>query len=357
MSYKMGQFTQIWAMGSIYLVGCDDIRFWRVIGVVHLFSVLMKKFLRNITIFIAVLLLLALVTDYAISNGLKRTERGHFYTMNALMRQKMDADMVILGNSRAAGSYNPALLDSILATDSRNLGVSGQPFGVSYLRWQLYKRNNVKPKLLIINIDYAELNIVTNGFEKEQYYPYMRDTLIKPYLDLYGFTRLEKYVPMYRYRGDYKLMGIGLMELFHLHHDTKGNHIKGYSNADLKWNGEKLEGVIRNGKVKCQCNQQAVELLNEVVEGAINDGIFVVFVYAPVYKVLKDNLDEIESMEIYNSLSLQYGVPILDFSEMEFCSDSSYFIDANHVNSKGATQFSLELAHKIDSLGLLKISK
>ena len=164
-------------------------------------------------VFVVVVLLLAVVTDVMVSNGLKRTERGHFYTMNALMNEKMDADIVILGNSRAVGSYNPNVIDTILGVNSRNLGVSGQPFGVSYLRWQLYRRNNIPPKLLIVNIDFRELRMVTNGFEKEQYYPYMTDSLVKPYLDLYGFSWAEKYVPMYRYRGDYKLMALGLGEL------------------------------------------------------------------------------------------------------------------------------------------------
>ena len=63
---------------------------------------------------------------------------------------------------------------------------------MSWLRWRLYERNNRPPELLIINMDYRELDIVTNGFEREQYYPYMRDTLVRPYLDLYGFSWLDK---------------------------------------------------------------------------------------------------------------------------------------------------------------------
>ena len=187
----------------------------------------MKRFLIDIAVFLAILLLLAIVCDYAVSKGLRQTERGHFYTMNALMNDSINADVVILGNSRAACSYHPIVLDSILGCNSVNLGVSGQPFGVSYLRWQLYERHNKPPRLLIVNIDYGELNMVTNGFEKEQYYPYISDTLVRPYLDLYGFSWMEKYIPMFRYRGDYKLMGIGIMELLHIRHDTKGGYVKG----------------------------------------------------------------------------------------------------------------------------------
>ena len=314
----------------------------------------MKRFLINILGFVIVIMVLAIVSDYMISTGLKRTERGHFYTMNKLMNDRIDTDVVILGNSRAACSYQPTVLDTILKVDTWNLGVSGQPFGVSYLRWQLYRRNNCNPKLLIVNMDYGELNMVSNGFEKEQYYPYMTDTLVKPYLDLYGFSWAEKHVPMYRYRGNYKLMSTSLLELLHLRHDTKGDFVKGYSNQNWEWEGENLESVLRNGMVKGQCNPQVVSLLEGLLKKANEDGIPVVFVYAPLFKKLKDNLDETLSMNAYQRLSEKFGVPILDFSEMDICTDTRFFHDANHVNSVGAERFSVALAYVIDSLGVLR---
>lgn len=304
--------------------------------------------------FIVVIIGIAIVSDCMISTGLKRTERGHFYTMNALMNQRLDADLVVLGNSRAAASYNTFILDSALNVNSRNLGVSAQPFGVSYLRWQLYHRNNINPKLLIVNIDFRELRMVTRGCEKEQYYPYISDSLVRPYLDLYGFTWAEKYIPMYRYRGDYKLMSIGLCELLHIRHDRKGNYYKGYANDNMEWSGRNLQYVLSQGKIMGQCEQEAVELLERFLQETTNEGIPVIFVYAPLYKGLKDNLDEENARAAYQDLSQRYGIPLLDFSEIEFCTDTSYFMNGHHVNRKGAEHFSKTLAFAIDSLGVLK---
>ena len=294
-----------------------------------------------------------MLADVLISSGLRQTERQHFYTMNKLMNDSINADVVIMGNSRAVCSYQPTILDTILNVDSRNLGVSGQPFGVSYLRWKLYERHNCKPKLLVINIDYGELNMVSNGYEKEQYYPYITDTLVGPYLDLYGFSWIEKHIPMYRYRGNYKLMSIGLMELLHIKHDTKGDYIKGYSNKKWNWEGKNLDYVLQNGVVKCVCDQLAVGLLEEMLEDVKKKEIKVVFVYAPIFGRLKEKMDEHSSMNVYQRLSKKYGVPILDFSDMDICSDTTFFHDANHVNSIGAELFSFDLAHRLDSLGIL----
>ena len=72
----------------------------------------MKRFIINTAVFFALIVVLAMAVDAMISKGLTLTERGHFYTMNALMNKKMDADVVVLGNSRAVCSYNPCVLDN-----------------------------------------------------------------------------------------------------------------------------------------------------------------------------------------------------------------------------------------------------
>lgn len=340
-------------MVGVHTVCHNDILFRKASGVLHILSILMIRFIKNIVVFVAIILLLALVADLMVSKGLRLTERGHFYTMNALMNKKLDADIVILGNSRAVGSYNPYIIDSVLGVNSRNLGVSAQPFGVSYLRWQLYHRNNRKPELVIVNIDFRELRIVSNGFEKEQYYPYMTDSLVKPYLDLYGFSWAEKHIPMYRYRGDYKLIALGISELLHIHHDQKGDYYKGYSNVNTKWDGHNLKSLLNKGRIKGQCDPKAVSLLERFLQETNDDGIPVVFVYAPLYKQLKDNLNEGRARNVYQELSQRYQIPLLDFSEMEISSDTNYFMNGHHVNKKGADFFSKKLAQSIDSLELL----
>lgn len=314
----------------------------------------MKRFLIHTVVFAAVILALAIIADVMVSSGLRKTERGHFYTMNALMNQKMDADVVILGNSRASTSYHPLILDTILGVNSRNLGVSAQPFGVSYLRWQLYRRNNQKPKLLIVNIDFRDLRSIEKGFENEQYYPYICDTLVKPYLDLFGFTWAEKHVPMYRYRGDYKLMAIGIGELLRIHHDRKGDYYKGYSNENAPWDGHNLDEMLRRGTILGHSNPQAAELLEKLLMETTHDDIPVVFVYVPLYKKLKDNLNEEKTRATYQDLSQRYDVPMIDLSMMDFYADSSCFMNGHHLNRKGAELFSIELAHRIDSLDIIK---
>ena len=95
-------------------------------------------------------------------------------------------------------------------------------------------------------------------------------------------------------------------------------------------------------------------VLERFLQETRHEGIPVVFVYAPLYKGLKDHLDEDKTRAAYLALSQRYDIPLLDFSEIAFCTDTSYFMNGHHVNKKGADCFSEELALAIDSLGVLK---
>ena len=314
----------------------------------------MKRFFTQIAIFVGILMALAIVFDWMISSGLKKTERGHFHTMNALMNDSINADVIMLGSSRVEYAYNPHIIDSVLDCNSRNLGVSGQPFGVSCLRWQLYNRHNNPPKLIIINCDFIEIaKMVENGYEREQYYPYLFDPLVQPYLKDYGFTWVDKYIPMYRYHGEYKLMFIGLCELFNIYHDHKNNPCKGYIPSYEAWNGEALNDVIKNDELKREPSYHVVSLLDSLLRNAIDDGSKVTFVQAPFYCRLRDNLDDHATRAVYDSLALAYGIPFLDYRYMSICEDSTYFQDGTHLNYLGSGIFTLELAKDIDSLNIL----
>lgn len=315
----------------------------------------MRRFFIQIAIYAGILLVLAIVFDWMISSGLKKTEYGHFHTMNALMNDSINADVIMLGSSRVAYGYDPYIIDSVLHCNSRNLGVSGQPFGVSALRWQLYNRHNNPPKLIIINCDFMEIaKMVENGYEREQYYPYMFDPLVQPCLKGYGFTWVDKYVPMYRYHGDYKLIGIGMSEFFHIRHDHKGNPYKGYLKSCNEWNGEALNDVIKNDGLKREPSYQVVSLLDSLLRNAIDVGSKVVFVQAPFYCRLRDNLDDYATRAVYDSLAMVYDIPFLDYQDMNICNDSAYFQDGCHLNYRGTEIFTFELARDIDSLNLLK---
>lgn len=85
------------------------------------------------------------------------------------------------------------------------------------------------------------------------------------------------------------------------------------------------------------CEEQSIPLL---------------LVCSPMHK--KDFYDKCKMLEFWKQIdSLAPNVPKLDYSLM-FGSDTAYFIESTHLNSIGSMIFTHQLAHDIDSLGLLK---
>src|SRR5665647_1612683 len=115
----------------------------------------MKKFSIKVTAFFILFVISAYLLDYFISSGLKQTEEYRFQSWNDIVQSKINADVLIMGNSRAFSHYSPKIIDSILKTNSYNLGIGGHPFNVQYLKYKLYEEHNKKPQLIIQNIDFV----------------------------------------------------------------------------------------------------------------------------------------------------------------------------------------------------------
>lgn len=316
----------------------------------------MKRFIVRLLLFTVFVYIIAIVFDFVTSYGLQRVPKNHLETFNAIMHDTLNHDVLVLGNSRGTYHYNPYVLDSILDCNSRNIGVSGQTYRISNLRYQLYRRNNIPPKLVLLNVDHVELSSGTLGFEREQYFPYIKDTLVKEVLDINHFTWMDKHIPMWRYKGSYKYICMGWCEFFRLYH-VKGEQYKGWTKHIGPWNGTNLEYLLEtDGQINCNINDTVVDIFENLLIQLRLEDVRVVMVYSPMYIKAQENMspnfDAI--MEVYTLLSKKYEVPILDYRSLPMNSDTTFFVDATHLNYIGAELFTTKLAHDIDSLGLLK---
>lgn len=317
----------------------------------------MKRFIRTCLQFALVAVVGAILLQRAVDYGLKKmTNHSSTQTSIAqLLSDTLNADILIMGNSRALCSYSPAIMEKETGMRTWNIGVSGQPFGISYFRYQLYAQHNRLPKLLIINIDNNELEMIANGFGREEYYPYFSDSTVRSYLGIYGFTWKDFYIPMYKYFGDYKLIGYGLMSSVGFYPFPPQQHYHGFYNCDLSFDGETLRNVIRDNKLDSACyEEKAILLLDQFLDELNRQRVEVIFCYAPQYQELYQRLQLSDCMNVYRQLGEQYNIPILDYSSVFWANDSSYFYNANHVNLLGSELFSTQLAHDIDSLGCIK---
>ena len=308
----------------------------------------MKKFIYKGTLFFILILTVASILDYAISSGLKRMEDYRFQTWTAIVDSKINADLLIFGNSRALSHYSPLILDSTLHMNCYNLGIGGHPFNIHYLRYQLYKEHNTLPKIILLNVDFFTFKVAPFGHQREQVLPYVRDSIFRNELLKVGFSKSEIYLPLFRYFGYQMVIKNSLMEFLHLHHYNSEASIKGYWPENGNWNPTALNNLA---EIEASVDRESLQLFENFINECKNNHIQLIMVYSPVYSgALKKLPNKSVFDTLFHSISQKYRVPYLDYTKDSICRDSNYFHVAIHLNKKGAELFSRKLATDVKKI-------
>jgi len=305
----------------------------------------MKKFLYRLLMIGMSFGVVLSIIDYYYSEIV--AESNHHRSVEAwydLMHGKIDADIIVMGSSRAWVHINPLILDSILHLNTYNIGIDGSTINRQIHKYNLFRKYNKKPKLIIQNIDTWSLGYGT-GYEKEQFFPYFWNMdMRKEFFSSEPLSKREKYIPMYRYRD------IDIKRLFLKSPQTL---TKGYKGIIREWNGEEYNNVK---SLYFKNDDATVEMFDEYLAQTKAEGIKVVFVYTPQYIGATQKITNIDEMHnCYKKIADKYNIPILDYSHMNICYDTAYFYNAMHLNKQGAEIFSDSLAHDINRLNLAPI--
>lgn len=302
----------------------------------------MKRFLRNLILFGLILTAVLVIEDLLVTCAFHNKITRKYRVWNEIIHTPINADLLIIGNSRAWVQYSPQILDSILGTNAYNIGIDGSAINRQRARYDIYRYYQPKPKYIILNVEHFTLCGLTMGYEREQFMPYIFYPYIRNRIKEAGepFSFGELYIPMYRYY---------MNNVYDEY--TKFDYIikKGYLGQNIQWDGSKLDAVE---PYYAQVDSQALNIFIDFLEEMQQDSLQIVLVLAPIYvgateKVL--NYDEI--IELYANIASKFGIKFLDYSNMPICADTSYFYNATHMNKQGAELFSTRLAHDIDSLG------
>ncbi len=304
----------------------------------------MKRFFRHLILFGVILTAVLVIEDILVTHAFHNKITRKYRVWNEIIHTPINADLLIIGNSRAWCQYSPQILDSILGTNAYNIGIDGSAINRQRARYDIYRYYQPQPKYIIQNVEFFTLEGLTVGYEREQFmpyifYPYIRNRIIE---SGEPFSFGELYIPMYRYY---------INNVYDEY--TKFDYIieKGYSGNDSQWDGSKLESIE---PYYAQIDSQALSIFIDFLEEMQQDSLQIVLVSAPIYvgateKVL--NYDDFN--ELYANIATKYKIHFLDYSNMSICANTTYFYNATHLNKQGAELFSTQLAHDLDSLGII----
>lgn len=305
----------------------------------------MRRFLLKTGITLLVLFAVAWGGDAFLTSNLHRSNARVFSTYNAIFSDTLQSDAVIMGSSRGQVQYSPAILDSILGLNFYNLSVDGRCIDAEIVMYNLYRKHAPKPKLIIQNIDFGTLQR-SNGYEREQYSPYLnKDNLFKQIKESEGFTWADRWLPLVRYAGYYEVIkeGLGLKNKL-----ARPAMYKGWCGHDDEWNGSTFDAITA---VPFVVNPVAAEMFDDYLAECKAEGIQVVLVYAPIYIGVTEKMDSVQFMfDTYQSFADKYDFPVLNYTYDSLSYDTDYFYNATHLNKKGAEIFTSQLAMDLREL-------
>ncbi len=305
-------------------------------------SNIMKHFLKQIIFYGFIIVVLLISFDTFISYNLRHSSDRRFIVWTEIIEKEINADLLVMGSSRAWVQISPKIIDTILDVNSYNLGIDGSHIDRQIMRYDLYKLYNPRPQVILHNIDFMSVLSKKVGYEREQFFPYFTNRDMMAVIHEEPFAWQERYLPYYRYYGYRDLLGN--------YNHSKDSLYKGYRGQERDWNGSLFSSI---DSLHFNCDESLKAMLIDYVQEVKNDSINLIFVYAPFYiEAVKkvDNLDEMYS--IFDSIAKAYDVPILDYTYSYLSYDTTYFYNASHLNKRGAELFTTMLANDLDSLGI-----
>ena len=311
----------------------------------------MKRFLKTILLLFCILLLLNVALDILFTKALNRSQGIVYREWNNIIHDTIDADLLVVGSSRAWVQYDPCIMDSVLSVNSYNLGLDASHIQRQIVKYEVYRHyQKKKPSFLIFNIDYWG-DWEKNYWHREQFFPYLVYPFIRKAITRReSFSKAEMYLPMYRY---YKQGIASLKDCTALENKkVKGSWYKGFLANELSWDGTRLEEIE---KIEFSPLPDVVDDFDVFLADLQKDDIKVIFVSAPIYIGATEKLVNPDDFYAFrDSFANKYDIPVLDFICDDICCDTTYFYNATHLNKAGAEKFTMELSRCIDSLSLLK---
>jgi len=310
----------------------------------------MRRFLLQVSIIfllaIGILTVISMVTEI----GLKETKHDNFIVWNDIYGGNVNADLLIMGSSRAWTHVSPKILDSSFKTNSYNLGVNGHNIVMQNCIYKVYLENNTAPKYIIHCLDFITLGMQKELYNLEQTLPYMDDTIVSNTARKYtGYKYYDYYNPVTKYFSRTEMIKTGINEFFNLYNYTSSKY-KGYSGKDKEWDGLFQKFLEKDGGIlHATIEKSTYDEFDSYLNYNKQNNIIVFLVYPPELKEAQVYIENRKALfREYKFFADKYNLIFIDYSDDPFCYDRKYFYNSTHLNKAGAELFSLKLAKDLE---------
>lgn len=308
----------------------------------------MKKFVIKIAIFGVVLYGLAWGLDYMISKGLYQMDDYRFMSWHEIQQGNINADILIMGNSRALSHFEPWTVDSITGMSCYNIGLGGYAITVDDMKYLYYRLYNKKPKLIILQVDHMTLrnDSAPHRHQSEQFLPLIYDRRIHSEMRRVGYSWLDVHCPLYRYFGYQMVIKNGLFEYLGVKHYVNTPSRQGMHYENGRWDGTEL---AKMDSIHAELDEHGKKYFESFMQRCVDEGVRVLLVNSPNYigaTVKTVGLEVVNAY--YDSIAAAYQTEYWNYTyNYAMCNDTTNFVVSIHMNPKATHQFSIDIANRL----------
>lgn len=301
----------------------------------------MKIFLIKITSLSFVLLGIIYGVDYFIWEGIKKSSYREISKWNEVIEGGIDAEILIVGSSRALVHFDPRIIEEKTGMTCYNLGLDGSKYEAQRKVLELYLEKNEKPKILIWSLDFGSFEEVEGIYRYEQFIPFWSESKVKEILSLNKRMELEYLdFPIIRYSNNSAIKYRGILSWFSLKL-WEPNLVKGYRVTREKRNGELMkidsfpDGVISIGFNK-ELFLDFLKLTKDLKENDIETKWIVSPYFEAAFNAIINRQDFIK---LLSQESSNLEVEFIDYSFSEISLHEENFYNGSHLSLQGVRSF------------------
>ncbi len=288
---------------------------------------------------------------FVIHEGLRKNNFGIFKKYSVMFLEKNNFNTLVIGSSRAAGHFNPRIIDSVLGFNTFNIGVEGSNNLLTYGVLKSYLYNSSLPKTIIMNIDYHFAHHSSDTvFNFPRFFPYLDNPVL--YNVLKGKKQeffFYKYFPMtsLAYMGDKFL----------------NSSIRGYLQYKSPYDAEYYQGnqkvislehkdfnLLDSSKYLATILPENLQYLDSTILLCQKNNIQLYFVISPCYiqgtRRITNAEDQINAFKLF---AKQRDIPMFDYSYHEISYQKDLFADYYHMKGIGCDRFSRVFSNDLNT--------
>lgn len=311
----------------------------------------MKRFVTKFVCFSVLVLGLAWGLDYVLCLGQARVGGYPQQPWAEIRAGGLDADVIVMGNSRGLEHFDCAVLDSVTGLNWYNLGIGGYSINVELMKYHCYLAHNAKPTCVIMQVDWMTMAMnatIVHDHQSEQFFPLIYDKSIRKDLADVGYTWKELYLPLSRWIGYQTHIKRSIFALAGKRYPDIPCY-KGFAADPDPWNPSRLE--IKDSIVT-KMDTAAMVLFDEFLAECQSDSMKVIMVYSPMYGLAYQmQLHNAEIETYFQSLSEKYSIPYWNYNDGNpLWADSTLFNAGVHLTPNGTKVFSRMFGEEVVEL-------